>query len=73
MAERHFMLVREVAELLKVGEVTVRHWIRAGDLRAIDLGREWRVASDDLDEFIDRHANRPAMAGGNGKTPERKA
>lgn len=58
MLERKYLLVREVAELLKIGEVTVRHWIRGGDLRAIDVGREWRIAPDDLEDFLDRHANR---------------
>lgn len=60
MHSREYYLVRDVARLLKVGEVTVRHWIRDGDLRAIDIGREWRIASDDLDDFLERHSNRPA-------------
>lgn len=55
MLSRTFLTVKDVAELLKVGEVTVRHWIREGDLRAIDLGREWRIAPTDLEDFLQRH------------------
>ncbi len=56
MLTRQFLTVREVADLLKVGEVTVRHWIKGGDLRAIDVGREWRIAPGDLELFLRRHA-----------------
>lgn len=62
MSAESYLLVSEVAGLLRVGEATVRHWIRSGDMRAIDLGREWRIARSDLDDFIDRHASRPAAA-----------
>jgi len=55
MLSRQFLTVKDVAELLKIGEGTVRHRIRAGDLRAIDLGREWRIAPENLEGFIQRH------------------
>jgi len=54
-----FLTTHEVAELLKVGEQTVRGWIRSEDLRAVRLGREFRVAVRDLEAFIDEHATRP--------------
>jgi len=56
MLTRPFMTVREVADLLKIGEVTVRHWIKGGELRAIDVGREWRIAPVDLEQFLQCHA-----------------
>ncbi|WP_249732162.1 helix-turn-helix domain-containing protein [Roseococcus sp. SDR] len=52
------MTVREVADLAQVGEATVRHWIRQGDLRAIDVGREFRIIPRDLERFLDQHATR---------------
>lgn len=55
MLSRQYLTVKDVADLLKVAEVTVRHWIRDHDLRAIDLGREWRVAPADLEDFLQRH------------------
>lgn len=59
MLTRQFLSVKEVAELLRVGEVTVRHWIRDGSLRAINVGREWRIAPKDLERFLQIHATRP--------------
>jgi excisionase family DNA binding protein len=76
MLTRKFMTVREVADLAQVGEATVRHWIKAGDLRAVDVGREFRIVPRDLEDFFDRHATRaaqaPAAASGAAgpKTPE---
>lgn len=58
MLARQFLVVKEVADLLKVGEVTVRHWIKDGKLRAIDVGREWRIAPKDLEAFLQAHASR---------------
>jgi excisionase family DNA binding protein len=68
MAGEHYQTVREVAELLKVSEATVRRWIREGELRAIDIGKGWRIGSGDLDAFLEDHATRPAdaRAGGAG-------
>ena len=57
MLSRKFLTVRDVADLLQVGEVTVRHWIRDGELRAIDVGREWRIAPGDLEQFVERRAS----------------
>ena len=59
MLTRQFFSVKDVAELLKVGPVTVRNWVKSGDLRAVDVGREWRIAPKDLEAFLQRHTNRP--------------
>lgn len=59
MATIPFRTVKDVAELLQVGEATVRRWIKDGDLRAIDIGRGWRIDPEDLDDFLRQHANRP--------------
>jgi excisionase family DNA binding protein len=58
MLSRQFLSVKDVADLLKVGEVAVRSWIKHGDLRAVDVSREWRIAPRDLESFLQRHANR---------------
>ena len=60
MLTRKFMTVREVADLAQVGEATVRLWIKQGDLRAIDVGREFRIIPRDFERFLDLHATRNA-------------
>jgi excisionase family DNA binding protein len=59
MPNEHYHTVRDVADRLKVAEATVRHWIKLGDLRAIDIGKGWRIANTDLDQFLERHQNAP--------------
>lgn len=60
MSHEQFQTVREVADLLKVNEATVRRWIKCGELRAIDIGKGWRIGSRDLEAFLVDHATRPS-------------
>jgi len=60
MLSKPLLTVHEVADLLKMRESTVRAWIRDGELRAIKMGRDWRVAVKDLEAYLEGHANRPA-------------
>lgn len=57
MLRTPLLTVHEVAALLKVKESTVRTLIKDKQLRAIKLGREWRVAVPDLEDFLNAHAN----------------
>jgi excisionase family DNA binding protein len=56
--EEKIYTVEEVASKLRVDARTVRKWIRNGDLAAIDVGREYRIRSTALDEFIRRREER---------------
>ena len=49
------MTVAEVAEALRYTEGTVRHWIRTGKLRAIQVtgGREYRIRLPDFLAFAE--------------------
>ncbi|WP_306147044.1 MULTISPECIES: helix-turn-helix domain-containing protein [unclassified Roseibium] len=58
MLSKPFLTTHEIAELLKVGEPTVRTWIHQEELRAVKLGREFRVAVKDLEAFVNEHATR---------------
>ena len=58
MLSKPFLTTHDIAELLKVGEPTVRSWIRQQKLRAVKLGREFRVAAKDLEAFVNEHATR---------------
>lgn len=63
MPQDRYQTVQEVADRLKVSEATVRHWIKEGALRAIDVGKGWRVSDHDLDDFLHRHETRPRLGG----------
>ena len=54
------MTVREVADLAQVSQATMRHWIKEGELRAINVGREFRIIPLDFEGFLERHATRAA-------------
>jgi excisionase family DNA binding protein len=54
------LTTHNVAELLKVADATVRTWIHNGSLKAIRVGREYRVAVKDLEAFVAASATRPA-------------
>ena len=60
MLSKPMLTVHEVAALLKVKESTVRTWINDATLRAVKLGREWRVSVRDLERFVEAQANREA-------------
>ncbi len=62
MPQDQYHTVRELADRLKVAEATVRHWIRTGDLRAIDIGKGWRIAESDFALFLERHQTAPRRA-----------
>lgn len=44
---------KEIAELLKISDETVYRWIRAGDLKALDVGGKYRVRSSDLTNYLE--------------------
>ena len=46
------LTIPDVADICRVSTKTVRRWITAGDLVAIRLGGQWRIAANDLDRFI---------------------
>ena len=51
------LTIHDVAEQLNVDERTIRELIRKNELRAIKVGKEWRVAETDLDAYVAGHAN----------------
>jgi excisionase family DNA binding protein len=59
-ARARFLTVHEVADLLRVSSMTVYRLIKGGELRAVRVGKSYRVREDDLDTFI---ANQYTQAG----------
>ena len=52
MPQDHYQTVKEISDRLEVAEATVRLWIKSGSLRAIDIGKGWRIADADLEAFL---------------------
>ncbi len=47
-----FMTVGEVADLMRVSSMTVYRLIKAGDLRAVQVGKSYRIKEEDINSFI---------------------
>lgn len=52
MENNEFFTVEQVAELLKVHWQTVLNYIKSGKLKAVKLGKGYRISSVALQEFI---------------------
>ena len=50
-----FLTTDEVLDYLKVTSRTIYRLIRAGDLPAVRIGRQWRFRQCDLDAWLERH------------------
>ncbi|HVL81694.1 MAG TPA: helix-turn-helix domain-containing protein [Actinomycetota bacterium] len=48
------LTVAEVAAVMRVSRMTVYRLIRRGQLRAIKVGRNYRVREEDLTSYLDR-------------------
>jgi excisionase family DNA binding protein len=58
MLSKPMMTVHDAADFLKVKESTVRSLINEKRLRAVKIGKEWRIAETDLMAFLEENANR---------------
>lgn len=45
----------ECAGLLKMSVLTVRSYLRSGQLKGIKMGRVWRIRRSDLEAFLEAH------------------
>jgi excisionase family DNA binding protein len=45
-------MVREVAELMRVSNMTVYRLIKAGDLPAIRVGKNFRIRRSDVEGYL---------------------
>ena len=46
--------VKETAAILKTSRQQVRKMIQSEELQAVKVGREWRITSDALQEFLEQ-------------------
>lgn len=73
MPHDRYQTVRELAERLEVAEATVRQWIRSGELRAIDIGKGWRISDSDLERFLKDRETAPRNRTAEGIGAERRS
>jgi len=58
MEDIRLYTIDEIAEILKVTQRTVYNYIRSGSLKAIKIGKYWRVKHEDLAQFLETGTNR---------------
>jgi excisionase family DNA binding protein len=46
------LMVREVAELMRVSNMTVYRLIKAGDLPALRVGKNFRIRRSDVEAYL---------------------
>jgi len=47
-----YYTIDELALMLKVTYLTVYRWIRAGKLKAVKAGKQYRISQDMLNKFL---------------------
>ena len=52
MQEIKVYTLAEVQDILKVTQRTVYNYIKTGKLKAVKMGKYWRVRHEDLDAFL---------------------
>ena len=61
--KKTFFSIKDVADTLSVNERTIHRWIRAGDLSAHKVGRQWRISLQDIEAFLSaRYSRADAMS-----------
>lgn len=50
-----FLTVGEVARLMRVSNMTVYRLIKAGSLRAIQVGNRYRISETDVHQYLNDH------------------
>ncbi|GAA5144852.1 helix-turn-helix domain-containing protein [Nocardioides marinquilinus] len=54
LSDPKFLTIAEVAAMMRVSKMTVYRLVHNGDLPAVRVGRSFRVAEKDVDEYLRR-------------------
>lgn len=52
MEEKKVYTLDEIAELLHITKRTLYNYTKSGKLKAVKIGKYWRVTQDNLDAFL---------------------
>lgn len=58
MVKEKFYTVQEVADMLQVHWQSILNYIKNGKLKALKLGKGYRISQSSLDEFIISHSTK---------------
>ena len=47
-----FLTPAEVADMLRVSTMTVYRLIKAGDIKAVRVGKSYRLTEEDVDQYL---------------------
>lgn len=50
--------IEQISDILKVTKRTIYNYIKSKDLKAVKIGKYWRVKHSDLEEFINTGTNK---------------
>lgn len=53
MDDKYYSL-QDIADLLQVNYITVFRWVRAGKLKSLKAGKQYRIKKTDLDIFMNK-------------------
>lgn len=57
----------EVAEMLDLTKRTLYDYVKDGRLKAVKIGKFWRVSEENLQDFLQKGSKRPKEEQENGK------
>lgn len=52
--KEEFYLVSELADALRVSQMTIYRYIKAGKIKAYKIGKEFRLAKKEFDAFLSK-------------------
>ena len=50
-----YLSIEEISQRLRISPETVRRWVRAGELPAVKIARQWRIAETEIKEYLAGH------------------
>ena len=59
--EMQYLTVKQMAEILQVSQRTIYRLIDSGKLPAYKLDRDWRIAKEDINQFLEKRINRQIL------------
>ncbi len=52
--EQEFYLVAELADTLRVSQMTIYRYIKAGKIKAYKIGKEFRIGHKEFQDFLQK-------------------